>query len=85
MVEGKVRPNHRGHYIVEKVQTGGESRRPEIRFFTPVAQDIELAKSEIKANKSKETAREPIDNKRPKVVTYKANKKRRYVDDVFAK
>ena len=48
MAEGKLRPNHKGHYIVNDVQYGSGSREPEIRFVTPLAQTVELAKSELK-------------------------------------
>ena len=48
MAEGKIRPNHKGHYIVDDMQVGSGAREPTIRFVTPVAQDIELAKSKLK-------------------------------------
>lgn len=51
MAGGKVRPKHKGHYIVEHGQTGGHSRQPGIKLVTPVAQDIELAKSELEKDK----------------------------------
>ena len=49
MAAGKLRPNHNGHYIVENVQVGGKFREPKIEFVTPLAQDIEMAKSELKS------------------------------------
>lgn len=48
MSEGKKQSNHKGHYIVEQTQSGEGAQDPEIKFVTPIAQDIELAKSEIK-------------------------------------
>ena len=64
MAEGKVIPNHKGHYIVSDVQTGGDSRVPDIRFVTPVARDIELAKSELNADKRQSPIRPPTGYKR---------------------
>ena len=48
MAEGKLKPDHKGNYVVEKIQTGGVSKEPTIQFVTPVAQAVELAKSELK-------------------------------------
>ena len=83
MAEGKVRPNHKGHYIVEEIQVGSGSREPEINFVTPVAQDIELAKSELKANKGQLPTRTERGYKRTQTVTRKAKKKPRFSDNVF--
>lgn len=74
MAEGKVRPNHKGHYIVEHVQEGGESGKPEIKFVTSVARDIELSKSELKNCKGKFPGREGTCYKRG--APYKAKKTR---------
>ena len=48
MAEGKLKPNHKGQYVVEKIQMGGTMKEPTINFVTPVAQAVELAKSELK-------------------------------------
>ena len=48
MAEGKGHPNAKGQCIVKQVQTGGDSKELDIKFVTPVARDIELAKSELK-------------------------------------
>lgn len=48
MAEGKLRPNYKGQYIVGKEQSGGTVREPTIQFVTPIAQAVELAKSELK-------------------------------------
>jgi len=87
MAEGKVIPNHKGHYIVSDVQTGGDSRVPDIRFVTPVARDIELAKSELKSdNKRQSPIRPPTGYKRPRTTTInKPKKKRKIVDNVFTR
>ena len=50
MSEGKVRPDHKGRYIVGNGSRSSteESTRPVVRLVTPVAQAIEMAKSELK-------------------------------------
>lgn len=83
MADGKVKPNHRGHYIVEKIQSGGDTTTPEIKFVTPVAQDVEMAKSEIKANKSQTRERVQRGYKRKRHTPFKPNRKPYYVDNVF--
>jgi len=84
MAEGKVVPNHKGHYIVENVQTGGDSQQPAVRFVTPIAQDIELAKSELNADKRQSSDRPSTGYKRLRGTTIsKPKKKRRVVDRVF--
>ena len=50
MAEGKLRPNPGGKYSVNGNQSGGGSREPMVRFVTPLAQDVELAKSELRDN-----------------------------------
>ena len=49
MAEGKLRPNHNGHLIVENVQVGGKSREPNLELVTPLAQYTEMAKNELKS------------------------------------
>ena len=46
---GKTRPNAHGYYVVGDVQKGGEddAMKQRIRVVTPVAQAVELAKSEL--------------------------------------
>ena len=58
MAEGKIRPNHNGHYVVEDIQTGGEARQPPIKFVTPVDRDVALAKSQLNI---KERGRKPTE------------------------
>lgn len=58
MAEGKLKPDHKGHYVVEKIQTGGVSKEPTIQFVTPVAQAVELAKSEV-ARRKREDGESP--------------------------
>ena len=82
MAEGKLRPNNKGHYIVESTLTGNGSTEPEIKFVTPIAQDIELAKSELKEDIKQ---REPKSYKRTNRTIYKGGKKQRLVNDVFLK
>lgn len=83
MAEVKVKPNHRGHYIVTDVQSGGDTTTPEIKFVTPVAQDVEMAKSEIKANKRRVQSYPTKGYKRPRTNPYKGRKTSNYVDHVF--
>ena len=47
MAEGKLKPNHKGQYVVDKIQMGGSSNEPTIHVVTPVAQVVEQAKSEV--------------------------------------
>lgn len=83
MAEGSVKPNHRGHYIVEDGQSGGDTAAPEIKFVTPVAQDVELAKSEIEAHKRLAPSHPARSYKRARINPYKARKTSNYVDHVF--
>ena len=46
MAEGKLKPNYKGQYVVEKIQMGGAMKEPTINFVTSMAQAVELAKSE---------------------------------------
>ncbi len=48
MSEGKLRPNKGGQYVVNEQSGGANSDKPRIKFVTPVAQAVELAKSELK-------------------------------------
>ena len=65
MAEGKIRPNHKGQYIVQRVQKGGRSGEPAINFVTPVAADIERAKSELSSTSpEKEGSRKRVPRKR---------------------
>lgn len=54
MSEGRARPNHKGRYVV-----GSGSRHrmtsdtPEIKMVTPVAQAVEMARSELRRKKNK--------------------------------
>ena len=52
MAEGKLKPNHKRQYVVEKIQMGGTMKEPAINFainfVTHVAQAVELAESELK-------------------------------------
>ena len=48
MAEGKTNPNHRGQYLVDSIQSGGDADlSSKIKVVTPVAQAVELAKSEL--------------------------------------
>ena len=48
MAEGKLQPAFLGKYLVSAEQSGGKSNEPNVKFVTPVAQAVELAKSELK-------------------------------------
>ena len=48
MAEGKLKPNAKGTYAVDTVQSGGaSSEEPLIKMVTPAAQAVDLAKSEL--------------------------------------
>ena len=84
MAEGKIRPNHKGHWVVETIQDGVESRAPEIIFVTPVAHDIELAKSELKEDMNQRVNSSLKVNKRgSNLDIYSSKKKARLSIDVF--
>lgn len=90
MAEGKTNPDRQGHYRVDSLQSGGEDRlNTKIKVVTPVAQAVELAKSELaqereeamtvpRVYKSKtlptKTKRSPS-NKRKKATTVRRSKK----------
>jgi len=75
MVSGKTRQNGRGKYVVNSNQTGGNSSDPPVKFVTPVAQAVELAKSELKEEekykgstiKRPSSLRGTIRKKRPRI------------------
>ena len=75
MVAGKTRQNGRSKYVVSSNQTGGKSDDPPVKFVTPVAQAVELAKSELKEDESykggpikrSSSLRGTIRKKRPRV------------------
>jgi hypothetical protein len=48
--EGRVRPDHKGRYIVGSGSRASttDSTRPMVKLVTPVAQAIEMAKSELR-------------------------------------
>ena len=47
MAVGKLKPNHNEQYVVEKIQMGGSLNESPINLLTPVAQAVELAKTEV--------------------------------------
>lgn len=86
MAEGKIRPNRKGHWVVETIQDGGASREPDIKFVTPVAQDIQLAKSELKEDKSQRVKRKrKVNKKASSVGIHLTSKRARTANDVFSK
>lgn len=64
MAEGKLKPNMHGNYIIEKSQKGGASSQPSINFVTPVAQAVELAKSELQEDEKSYKGRDLPQNKK---------------------
>lgn len=85
MSEGKKRLNHKGHYIVDRSQIGGAAEEPEIKFVTPIAQDIELAKSELKDNRNARINGKTKVNKRVSTANnFASSKKSRFSKDVFS-
>ena len=85
MAEGKIQPDRNGRYIVENVQQGGASRDSSISFVTPVARDIELAKSELKDNKRRtpDQGQRVYKRRRPAPIAHSKKKKPRVLNDVF--
>ena len=84
MAEGKVRPNHKGHYVVEDKQVGSGSREPEIKFVTPIAQAVELAKSELKDYNGPSSCLNKKGYKRTSTAQTKQSvKKHKVIDHVF--
>jgi hypothetical protein len=53
--EGRVRPDHKGRYIVGSGSRSStrETTQPTIKLVTPVAQAIEMAKSDLKREKQR--------------------------------
>jgi hypothetical protein len=51
--EGRVRPDHKGRYIVGSGSRSSttETRQPTVKLVTPVAQAIEMAKSDLEREK----------------------------------
>jgi hypothetical protein len=65
MVHGKVKPDHMGRYIVVRAKTvRDEAPIPPIQIVTPMAQAVELAKSEL-SQESKVNKRNPPMRKAP--------------------
>ena len=81
MAEGKIRPNHKGHWIVEEIQVGGQPEEPPLKLVTPVARDIELVKSEL----AEETMKDKKGYKRKLTAARKPSKKARFLNDVFTR
>jgi hypothetical protein len=68
---GRVHPDYKGRYIVgsgaqHRVQPPSEEKQPSVQLVTPVAQAIEMARSELK-RENQNAARKPI-RKRPAAV-----------------
>lgn len=81
MAEGKSRPNHKGHWIVKEIQVGGQPEETILKLVTPVARDIELAKSELEEEKIKDKK----GYKRELTAARKPPKKARFSKDVFTR
>jgi len=81
MAEGKIRPNHKGHWIEEEIQVGGQPEEPTLKLVTPVARDIELAKSELKKEKMKTSVQKGY--KRKLTAAREPPKRARFLNDVF--
>ena len=75
MAEGKLRPNHKGHYIVHNKQKGDGVKEPEIKWVTPLAQDIELAKSELNEDKKQKCELQGYKRAQKRLCEPKSNKR----------
>jgi hypothetical protein len=88
MAKGLVHPDVNGRYRVGHVQSGGtKSDEPQIQMVTPVAQAIELAKSELalesKVYKGQAATRKSTKRKAPKkTVARKTVAKKRKIEPV---
>lgn len=51
--EGYVTPDHKGRYVVGSGRKNREKERPVVQLVSPVAQAIEMAKSELEGSKNK--------------------------------
>ena len=84
MAEGKVRRNAKGQYIVENIQQGGETKwEPRVKMITPIAAALDVARSQLQAEKEKEDLNRPWDKYpmrgrggRIRKEPYKLNKKK---------
>ena len=86
MADGKLLPNRDGKFVVDDGnQSGGSSLDPSIKFVTSVAQDVELAKSELKENayKGKPVYQVKISGPKPKKRKSGKGKKPRVQDLVW--
>lgn len=77
MSEGKIKPNDRGKYFVNSQSGGANSNEPRIQFVTPIAQAIELAKSQLKEEETGAYKKKKNDYKsKPKRATKKRGNKK---------
>ena len=93
MSEGYVRPDHRGRYIVgsgNHLRNLTEMRQqpPQVKLVSPVAQAVEMARSEVeRKNAEKGEIRKKGSQKRKNISvnTYKPSKQKRpkFVDPEF--
>ncbi len=81
MTKGKTQPDKRGYYLVDSIQRGGNKpAEPSIKFVTPTAQAVELAKSELRQQEGDgiKNIPSPLKKKKRRAPTKnEANKKRR--------
>jgi hypothetical protein len=90
MAKGRTRSDQNGQYTVDWVQTGGDnSSGPQIQMITPVAQAVELVKSELALENERapivDKSKAPSKRKAHKKTTKQILAKKRKIDDVFAK
>ena len=63
MATGSLRADYHGKYLVKGNQIGGTSSDANVKFVTPVAQAVELAKSELKEEKDYKGRRHALKRK----------------------
>ena len=85
--EGRARPDRNGKYEVgsgARFRPNKDAARPEVKLVTPVAQAIEMAKSELKRDQ-KDRKKGKTRPKRQLTSSYQKAKKRQRVKDQFTK
>ena len=79
MALGELHPNHDGNFAKDENQHGGMSIDPPIKFVTPLARAVDLAKSELKENAKSYKGEVSIQNKRKKSFNKSVHRKEQWL------
>ena len=87
--EGYAKPDHMGRYLVgsgkhlrsKKENTNASQQPPQVKFVTPIAQALEIAKSELRREQSTDQRK----NEAPRAGKKKKNNKQKAVAAVIKK